>query len=138
VKTIYRFSLAMRELYIETTRESGTPFAKLYKGSLNPERQEMAQRNDRRDDSVRKGGFGGPREGRKTKGILRGEQTQCRFCRRGDKYVDYKDVETLQRLLTNRGKIYSRKRSGNCAGCQRKVKRAIKRARYMALLPFTT
>ncbi len=64
------------------------------------------------------------------------EQTQCRFCRAGTKYVDYKDIDTLQRLLTNRGKIYSRKRSGNCAGCQRKVKRAIKRARYMALLPF--
>jgi small subunit ribosomal protein S18 len=66
------------------------------------------------------------------------EQTQCRFCRRGAKYVDYKDIETLEKLLTNRGKIYSRKRSGNCAACQRKVKRAIKRARFMALLPFTT
>jgi len=66
------------------------------------------------------------------------EQTQCRFCRRGIKYVDYKDIETLSKLLTNRGKIYSRKRSGNCAGCQRKVKKALKRARYMALLPFTT
>ena len=65
------------------------------------------------------------------------EQTQCRFCRAGIKYIDYKDIDTLQRLLTNRGKIYSRKRSGNCAGCQRKVKRAIKRARYMALLPFS-
>jgi len=65
------------------------------------------------------------------------ERTQCRFCRRGDKYVDYKDIETLKRLLTNRGKIYSRKRSGNCASCQRKAKKAIKRARYMALLPFT-
>jgi small subunit ribosomal protein S18 len=65
------------------------------------------------------------------------EQTQCRFCRRGIKYIDYKDVDTLQKLLTNRGKIYSRKRSGNCSGCQRKAQRAIKRARYMALLPFT-
>jgi small subunit ribosomal protein S18 len=65
------------------------------------------------------------------------EQTQCRFCRRGTKYVDYKDIETLERLLTHRGKIYSRKRSGNCAGCQRKVKTAIKRARYMALLPYS-
>ena len=62
--------------------------------------------------------------------------TQCRFCRRGKKYVDYKDIETLQKLLTNRGKIYSRKRSGNCAGCQRKVKKAIKRARYIGLLPY--
>ncbi len=66
------------------------------------------------------------------------EQTPCRFCRRSVRYVDYKDIETLQKLLTNRGKIYSRKRSGNCASCQRKVKRAIKRARYMALLPYTT
>jgi small subunit ribosomal protein S18 len=65
------------------------------------------------------------------------EQTQCRFCRSGVKYIDYKDVNTLQKLLTNRGKIYSRKRSGNCAACQRKAKKAIKRARYMALLPFT-
>lgn len=65
------------------------------------------------------------------------EQTQCRFCREGKDYVDYKDIETLQKLLTNRGKIFSRKRSGNCAGCQRKVKAAIKRARYMALLPYT-
>ena len=66
------------------------------------------------------------------------EQTQCRFCRRGTKYVDYKDIDTLERLLTHRGKIYSRKRSGNCAGCQRKAKAAIKRARFMALLPYST
>jgi small subunit ribosomal protein S18 len=64
------------------------------------------------------------------------EQTQCRFCRSSIKYIDYKDVDTLQKLLTNRGKIYSRKRSGNCAGCQRKAKSAIKRARFMGLLPY--
>ena len=66
------------------------------------------------------------------------EQTQCRFCREGVRYIDYKDVGTLQKLLTNRGKIFSRKRSGNCATCQRKAKTAIKRARFMALLPFTS
>jgi len=82
--------------------------------------------DDRRDDRRKKAGFPGARE-----------QTQCRFCRSGVKYIDYKDVETLARLLTNRGKIYSRKRSGNCASCQRKAQKAIKRARYMALLPFT-
>ena len=80
----------------------------------------------KKPNNRRKPGFVGPRE-----------QTQCRFCRRGIKYVDYKDIPTLQKLLTNRGKIYSRKRSGNCASCQRKAKKAIKRARYMALLPFT-
>jgi len=87
----------------------------------------------RRENSRRPPG----RRGESRSGGVR-EQTQCRFCRRGQKYVDYKDIETLQKLLTNRGKIYSRKRSGNCAGCQRKVKRAIKRSRFMALLPFTT
>ena len=66
------------------------------------------------------------------------EQTQCRFCREGVKYVDYKNINTLQKLLTNRGKIFSRKRSGNCAACQRKVKVAIKRARFMALLPYAS
>jgi small subunit ribosomal protein S18 len=66
------------------------------------------------------------------------EQTQCRFCRNKTKYMDYKDIDTLSKLLTNRGKIFSRKRSGNCAGCQRKVQNAIKRARYMGLLPFSS
>lgn len=66
------------------------------------------------------------------------EQNQCRFCRGKVKYVDYKDVETLSKLLTHRGKIFSRQRSGNCAGCQRKVQLAIKRARFIGLLPFTS
>ena len=74
---------------------------------------------------------------KKFKGGAR-EQTQCRFCRESKGYIDYKDISTLQKLLTNRGKIFSRKRSGNCAKCQRKVQRAIKRARFMALLPFTS
>ncbi len=89
----------------------------------------MRMQTQRRSNSDRK------RPGSLKAGVREG--TQCRFCRRGEKYVDYKDIDTLSRLLTNRGKIYSRKRSGNCAGCQRKVKKAIKRARYMALLPFT-
>jgi small subunit ribosomal protein S18 len=87
----------------------------------------MAITQQTKKDSDRKPSLAGVRE-----------QTQCRFCRTGVKYIDYKDVDTLGKLLTNRGKIFSRKRSGNCAGCQRKAKRAIKRARYMALLPFTT
>ena len=87
----------------------------------------MPMRQERTRTPRRRSVFTGPRD-----------QTQCRFCRGGIKYIDYKDVETLQKLLTNRGKIYSRKRSGNCAGCQRKAKAAIKRARFMALLPYTT
>jgi small subunit ribosomal protein S18 len=66
------------------------------------------------------------------------EQNQCRFCRLKIKHIDYKDLEVLSKLLTHRGKIFSRKRSGNCASCQRKVRLAIKRARFMAMLPFTS
>ena len=61
---------------------------------------------------------------------------RCRFCRDGVDQVDYKDVDTLKRLCTAQGKLFSRKRSGNCAKHQRSVKRAVKRARIMALLPF--
>jgi small subunit ribosomal protein S18 len=87
--------------------------------------RQQTQRTQR--TTRRRTGFAGARD-----------QTQCRFCRGSIKYIDYKDIDTLQKLLTNRGKIYSRKRSGNCAGCQRKAKAAIKRARFMALLPYST
>ena len=53
------------------------------------------------------------------------------------KSVDYKDVETLEKFVNERGKIVSRRVSGLSAKQQRMVTRAIKRARNMALLPFT-
>lgn len=64
------------------------------------------------------------------------EKGRCRFCRESKKDVDYKDVVTLLKLCTPQGKMFSRKRSGNCAKHQRKLKQAIKRARYMALIPY--
>jgi small subunit ribosomal protein S18 len=63
------------------------------------------------------------------------EQTRCRFCR-SRSVVDYKDVQMLKKLCTGRGKLFSRKRSGNCAKHQRLVKRAVKYARYLAMLPY--
>ncbi|HUW55920.1 MAG TPA: 30S ribosomal protein S18 [Planctomycetota bacterium] len=63
-------------------------------------------------------------------------ESKCRFCRAKTKEVDYKDLPSLSKLLTPQGKMFSRKRSGNCARHQRQVKRAIKRARFMALLPY--
>ena len=56
----------------------------------------------------------------------------------GTLYVDYKDADDLRRLLTPNGKIQTRKRTGLNASHQRIVARAIKRARYMALLPYTS
>jgi len=60
----------------------------------------------------------------------------CRFCKDEIKAVDYKEVGTLLRMTTPQGKILGRKRLGTCAKHQRMVKTAIKRARFMALLPF--
>lgn len=60
----------------------------------------------------------------------------CRFCVHKVKDIDYKDVELLQNFITDRGKIRTRNSSGNCAKHQRKLARAIKNARIMALLPF--
>lgn len=64
------------------------------------------------------------------------ERGRCRFCRAGVNQIDYKDVATLQKLCTNQGKLFSRKRSGNCAKHQRKLKIAVKRARFLALMPY--
>jgi len=61
---------------------------------------------------------------------------RCRFCRAKVKLVDWKDIQTLSRLSTGQGKMFSRKRSGNCARHQRQFKAAIKYARFMALLPY--
>ena len=66
------------------------------------------------------------------------EQAKCRFCRQKADEIDYKDVGVLVKLTTQHGKLFSRKRSGNCAGHQRKAKRAIKRARYLGLMPYVT
>ena len=50
--------------------------------------------------------------------------------------MDYKDVDRLGKLMTGEGRMFGRKRSGNCARHQRMFKLAIKRARFMALLPY--
>jgi small subunit ribosomal protein S18 len=60
----------------------------------------------------------------------------CRFTKEGLFEVDYRDINTLQRLVTGQGKIASRKRNGVSAFYQRQVAIAVKRARYLALLPF--
>lgn len=61
----------------------------------------------------------------------------CSFCVDKVENIDYKDVAKLRRFVTERGKILPRRISGNCAKHQRQVTVAIKRARNIALLPFT-
>ncbi|KKM12819.1 30S ribosomal protein S18 [Clostridiales bacterium PH28_bin88] len=67
----------------------------------------------------------------------RSRRRVCSFCVDKVEHVDYKDVGKLRRYITERGKILPRRISGNCAKHQRQVTIAIKRARMIALLPYT-
>jgi small subunit ribosomal protein S18 len=62
----------------------------------------------------------------------------CKLCVEKVEHVDYKDDRRLQRFITDRGKIVPRRISGNCARHQSQITRAVKRARILALLPFTS
>lgn len=62
----------------------------------------------------------------------------CEFCKDTAKDIDYKNVKVLQKFISFYGKIEPRKRSGCCAKHQRILAREIKRARQVALLPFTS
>ena len=61
---------------------------------------------------------------------------KCSFCQSGEE-PDYKEVETLRRFVSDWGKIIPRSRTGTCAKHQRHLAKAIKRARYLGLIPFT-
>jgi small subunit ribosomal protein S18 len=61
----------------------------------------------------------------------------CKLCFEKVTHIDYKDERKLQRFLTDHGKIVPRRVSGSCARHQAQVTRAIKRARVLALLPYT-
>lgn len=62
---------------------------------------------------------------------------ECQFCTDKNATIDYKQVEVLRRYITEDGKIRPRRQTGTCAKHQRELARAIKRARHLALLPFT-
>jgi len=65
------------------------------------------------------------------------KEKACHFCVNGIDEVDYKDINTIRRFLNVYKKILPRKRTGVCSKHQRKLATAIKRARVMALLPYT-
>ena len=77
-----------------------------------------------------------PATERKKKPFLR--RKVCRFCTDKKLDIDYKNPKILRYFITERGKIIPRRISGNCAKHQRQVTVAIKRARNIAILPFTT
>jgi len=82
-----------------------------------------------RDRGPRRGGGGGRGFGRRK---------VCAFCVDNIDEVDYKDIARLRRHISERGKIEPRRKAGTCARHQRSLTVAIKRARHVALLPFTT
>jgi small subunit ribosomal protein S18 len=67
---------------------------------------------------------------------MRSSRKVCPVCESGARTVDYKDEKTLGRFVTERGKILPRRISGMCARHQRQIGLAIKRARFLALLPY--
>ncbi|HET7616452.1 MAG TPA: 30S ribosomal protein S18 [Bacillales bacterium] len=73
-----------------------------------------------------------PRQGRKGR-----RRKVCYFTVNKIKYIDYKDVDLLKRFVSERGKILPRRVTGTSAKYQRPLTKAIKRARQMALLPYT-
>ena len=77
----------------------------------------------------RRGGGGGPRRRFQRRKV-------CYFTLVEAEYVDYKDVETLRRFVTERGKIKPRRMTGTSAKFQRMLTTAVKRARHLALLPY--
>ena len=70
--------------------------------------------------------------------MKRGRRKVCKFCADKNAKIDYKDIRTLEKFVTERGKIMPRRMSGMCAKHQRDLAIAIKRARTVALLPYVS
>jgi small subunit ribosomal protein S18 len=93
-----------------------------------------APRGPRRDGPPSGGGggrYGGP------PGLRRPRRKVCTFCVDKVQKIDYKDVGRIRRYISDRGKIDPRRKSGTCAKHQRMLTTALKRARLMAMLPYT-
>ena len=76
-------------------------------------------------------------EGFKRRGPARRRKKVCVFCGKENNEIDYKDVNKLKRYVSERGKILPRRITGNCAKHQRALTVAVKRARHIALMPYT-
>ena len=99
------------------------------------ERENNTSREARNAAPTRNGtGAGTLRSGR---GNSRRRPKFCYYCVEKQEKVDYKDVDKLKKYISERGKIIPRRVTGNCAKHQRLLTEAIKRARYMALLPYS-
>ncbi len=82
-------------------------------------------------------GPGGPRGGPRKRGRYVPRRKVCLFCVEKVKLIDYKEPARLRRYVSDRGKIEPRRKTGTCSKHQRALTTALKRARHLALLPFT-
>ena len=94
------------------------------------ERQFNAPSGERGERGDRRSGPGGGRGRFQRRRV-------CAFCVDKVDRIDYKDVGTLRRFVSDQGQIDSRRRTGTCARHQRRLTLAVKRARFLALLPYT-
>ena len=69
--------------------------------------------------------------------VRRAKKKSCAFCVDKVESIDYKDIGRIRKFISERGKILPRRITGNCAKHQRELTMAIKRARHIALLPYT-
>jgi small subunit ribosomal protein S18 len=108
---------------------------------VSEERRDSAPRVDRGDRPERATGAGGERTRRRFGGSGSARyyprRKVCHFCMDQIGEVDYKDFGRLRRYISDRGKIEPRRQTGTCEKHQRSLAVAIKRARHVALLPFT-
>jgi small subunit ribosomal protein S18 len=88
------------------------------------------ERGGERRESQGQGGYRQRRDNRRPGRI-------CQFCAENVVAIDYKEVSLLRQYVNERGRIHARRKTGTCAKHQRILSRAIKRARQMALLPYT-
>jgi small subunit ribosomal protein S18 len=95
----------------------------------------MQESKGNKDSRMKRPGERTPQD-RKKKPFMR--RKVCRFCTDKKLDIDYKNPKILRYFITERGKIIPRRISGNCAKHQRQVTVALKRARNIAILPFTT
>ena len=85
-----------------------------------------------------RGGKPRPKRDKDDKGWKKQKRKICIFCKDHIDHVDYKDVMMLRKFVSERGKIRARRVSGNCVQHQRDVATAVKNARQMALLPYSS
>lgn len=113
---------------------------------MSEEQTNTAEKTSSESSSQRDNRGGDNRGGDRKKGNYRQKRIQipkfvfrkkrCRLCKNDTKKLDYKDIDFVGKFVSDRGKIIPRRISGCCAKHQRMIKTAVKRARYMALLPF--